>query len=121
MRALSVRQPWAWAIIAGHKKFENRKWQTPYRGSLFIHAGKEMRQSEFEDVLRYAGEDGFTPPEIAQLNRGGIIGRVDLVEIVADGDGDPWFSGPYGWRLKKPRSLPFRRWIGQQRLFDVPD
>jgi hypothetical protein len=118
MKALSIRQPWAWAIIAGHKKFENRKWQTPYRGSLLIHAGKEMRQSDFEKMLRYAREDGFAPPRMAQLERGGIIGHVD---ILTDGKGNKWFSGPYGWWLENPHALPFRPWTGQQRLFDVPD
>ena len=32
MKILSVRQPWAWLIVAGHKDIENRKWRTSYRG-----------------------------------------------------------------------------------------
>lgn len=26
---LTVHQPWAWAIAAGHKPLENRKWKPP--------------------------------------------------------------------------------------------
>ena len=39
VRALTVRQPWAWAIIYGGKDLENRRWRTSYRGPL-IHASK---------------------------------------------------------------------------------
>ena len=38
MLALSVRQPWAWAIARGHKVIENRDWDTRFRGTLAIHA-----------------------------------------------------------------------------------
>lgn len=40
MRALTVRQPWAWALVFGPKRVENRSWSTTYRGELVIHAGK---------------------------------------------------------------------------------
>ncbi len=40
MRALTIRQPWAWAIAVAGKDVENRSWQTSHRGLLAIHAGK---------------------------------------------------------------------------------
>lgn len=40
MKALSVKQPWAWAIIHAGKDIEKRTWRTDYRGPLLIHAGK---------------------------------------------------------------------------------
>src|SRR5437016_10859136 len=42
MKALSVRQPWAWLIVNGHKDIENRSWQTKFRGKLLIHAGQRF-------------------------------------------------------------------------------
>ncbi|MCU1592441.1 MAG: 8, gp08 [Frankiales bacterium] len=39
MKALTVRQPWAWAIATGAKTVENRTRGTAYRGPLAIHAG----------------------------------------------------------------------------------
>jgi hypothetical protein len=39
MMALTIRQPWAWAIAAAGKDVENRSWHTGYRGPLAIHAG----------------------------------------------------------------------------------
>ena len=38
MKALTVCQPWAWAIVEGHKSVENRRWSTAYRGLLLIQA-----------------------------------------------------------------------------------
>lgn len=34
-----MKQPWAWAIAAGHKLVENRSRGTSWRGPLLIHAG----------------------------------------------------------------------------------
>ncbi len=41
MKAISVRQPWAWAILFAHKDVENRTRNIAgsYRGPLVIHAG----------------------------------------------------------------------------------
>lgn len=38
MKALSIRQPYAAAIVDGEKTVELRTWQTPYRGDLLICA-----------------------------------------------------------------------------------
>ena len=39
MKALTVSQPYA-SMIGPEKWVENRRWYTPYRGRLAIHAGK---------------------------------------------------------------------------------
>ena len=119
MKALTIRQPWAWAIVAGHKPFENRSWQTAHRGPLLIHAAKKIIRSEYEDMLRFADEDGFEVPPIGALELGGVVGSVNLVRIVTKAN-SPWFGGPYGWQLTRPRILPFRPWMGQQGLFNIP-
>src|SRR4051794_18968482 len=41
-RVLSLKQPWAWAVSAGKKKVENRSWNTPYRGTVYIHASTKL-------------------------------------------------------------------------------
>lgn len=38
MKALSIRQPWAACIAAGHKDVENRTWGHSHRGLVAIHA-----------------------------------------------------------------------------------
>ncbi|MBY0226527.1 MAG: ASCH domain-containing protein [Hyphomicrobium sp.] len=118
MKVLSVRQPWAWAIIAGHKTIENRRWSTTYRGPLLIHAGQKMRIQDYRRLLDYGDEDGFQVPEREDLHLGGIIGKAVLVDIVTKAKGNPWFEGPYGWCLVEPRKLPFRPLLGKLRLFE---
>ena len=39
MKALTIRQPWADAIVHGTKRTENRTWKTTHRGPVLIHAG----------------------------------------------------------------------------------
>jgi hypothetical protein len=53
-----------------------------------------------------------------QLQLGGIIGQVELVDIVTQSR-SPWFHGPYGWVLTRPRALPFRPTRGCRNLFDI--
>ena len=80
MRAITVRQPWAWAIIHGGKDVENRTRNIAgaYRGPVAIHAGLAFDEHMPRDLA----------PEIVELftarrhyPRGAIIGVVDLVDI----------------------------------------
>ena len=53
--ALSVRQPWAWAIIHAGKDVENRSWQAVNhglrrRGRIAIHAAKGLTRDEYDDA-----------------------------------------------------------------------
>lgn len=41
-RALTVQQPWAFAIAEGLKDVENRTWNTHYRGALAIHTAQTV-------------------------------------------------------------------------------
>lgn len=40
MKCLSIRQPWAWAILYAGKDIENRTWFTYHRGPFLLHASK---------------------------------------------------------------------------------
>lgn len=120
MRALSIRQPYAWAIIAGLKPVENRTWYSGYRGPLAIHAGVSWydgRKNGEEDMLRWARQAGLEPPPSLL---GGIIGVVDMIDCVKDHPSD-WFFGPYGFVLANPRPVPFVPIKGRLGFFDVDD
>ena len=51
MKALSIRQPWAWLILNAGKDIENRSWYTSVRGRVLIHASKGMTLAEYEDAI----------------------------------------------------------------------
>lgn len=118
MRALSIRQPWAWLIVNGHKPVENRDWATEYRGDLLIHASKSLVIHEFELHCQQVHDwFGITVPD--DLARGGIVGRVNLTNCVTELD-SLWFTGPHGFLLSDAQPLPFVAFKGQLGFFHVP-
>jgi len=113
MKALSIRQPWAWLIVYGFKNVENRTWRTSYRGPLLIHAGTRVDPVGYDVAFQL----GVVVPD--DLDLGGIIGQVDIVDCVESMD-SPWFSGPFGFVIANPRPLPFRACRGMLGLFSAP-
>lgn len=85
MRILTVRQPWAYAIMHLGKDVENRSRNIAgdYRGPVAIHAAKTGADYWFDtggagdQIARLAG---FWPG-IVQCPPGAIIGVVDLVDV----------------------------------------
>ena len=127
MKALSIRQPWAWLILHAGKDIENRTWYTPVRGRVLIHAAKGMTQDEYVDgrawvlsLVHHCGLKTVPLPKAAELERGGIVGSVEIFDCLTYSD-SPWFNGPCGFLLRDPRVLPFRPYRGQLGFFDVPD
>lgn len=78
VKALTVQQPWAWAIFRG-KNIENRTQLWKYRGPLAIHAGLCESERGLDDRrIRYQTSlNGIIGP----LHFGKIIGVVDLVDV----------------------------------------
>lgn len=128
--ALSVRQPWAWLIVNGFKDIENRDWRTRHRGPVLIHAAKTLDQTAHELVRNgfhpVTGDNSLHGNHYAlqcylngDLMRGGIVGAVEIVDVVEQSD-SPWFVGRYGFVLRKAQ--PFRRFYpmrGMPGLFPV--
>ncbi|MGB6103633.1 MAG: ASCH domain-containing protein [Pusillimonas sp.] len=118
MKALSIRQPWAWLIVNGHKDIENRSWWTGVRGPVLIHAGKGMTRSEYEDARDLAEQLGITTPAFEDLERGGIVGQAVINRCVKDSE-SPWFFGKYGFVLSDAKPLPFQPLRGQLGFFEA--
>ena len=121
MKALTLVQPWAWMIVYGPKRWENRTWSTTYRGPLIIHAGNSRRMME----------DAYGDPTLArflpcpsELVFSALIGIVELtrIESIQKLTGEPFAEGPWCWRLDRPIPLshpvPMR---GGRRLWNVLD
>jgi hypothetical protein len=126
MKALTVRHPWAWAIIEGGKDVENRSRKTNYRGPLYIHAAQAMDFDAFMDKalvnaeVAYFASQGSGPfGEIAPIDLstcGMVLGTVDLIDChpstecfhFGEPACSPWaFREPdlYHWVLANPRPL----------------
>lgn len=57
---LTIKQPWAGAIVDLQKSPENRSWDTGYRGPLAIHAGKGWDRDGHDAAEEIAGQ--LLPP-----------------------------------------------------------
>jgi len=130
MKALSIRQPWAWAILHAGKRIENRDWRgCSYRGPLLIHASKGCAGIEYSAAVSAIYGMGTEPgepayeiavPDLATLQRGGIVGVCNVVGVTRESS-DPWFCGPLGIVLADVRPLPFVPFKGALGFFEVPD
>ena len=112
MRAISIHQPWAWAIVEGIKRVENRTLFQTTRGRILIHATQKRVSAHL-------------PREVPDdLPQGAIIGRVEIVHCIHISqmtETDPLATGPYCMILESPIKCDPIPWKGQQGIFDVPD
>jgi activating signal cointegrator 1 len=46
MKAITLWEPWATFIAAGHKRYETRSWSTLFRGNIAIHASKRWQRDQ---------------------------------------------------------------------------
>ena len=117
MKALSIRQPWAWAILHAGKDIENRPERIARMAEkligqcIYIHAGLKLDDESALDFM----PDVDCPDE---YDVGGIVGSVEIVGI-SKRSKSPWFSGPWGIMLAKPKTEPFRECRGQLGFFGV--
>jgi hypothetical protein len=106
MKALSIRQPWAWAILYLGKRIENRTWYSGFRGPIYIHAGKTVDRESVEN-LEFAIQKIPEPRPKAYL--GALVGTAVVkdcvrVEQVPD-DQQKWANGPWCFVLDDVRPL----------------
>jgi hypothetical protein len=101
INVVTVKQPWATAILELGKDVENRFWTTNYRGRLYIHSS--LKTDELAHQF-------FEENEILEKLRkaqtfndcGYILGFVDLVDIVTNSTSKWAIEGNYHWILANP-------------------
>ena len=106
MKCLTLRQPYAAAVVLGLRLAEPREGPTDYRGPLLIHAAAGRPSP--------AGLQAYPQVGPEWLVRNAILGVVDLAGCVRRGS-------DYLWVLSNPRPLevpfPCR---GRKGLWDPP-
>jgi hypothetical protein len=123
MKALSIRQPWAWLIVNGQKTIENRTWRTNIRGPVLIHASQKLYRDEWQMFLEDQAALNQPVPDEASLT-GGIVGIVEIIDCIdipqnLDEVDAYWFDGPFGFVLRNAHPLPFQPVKGKLNFFDV--
>jgi hypothetical protein len=117
--ALSIRQPWAWLIVHGHKDIENRDWSTPFRGQLLVHAGLTMTRTYYDQVTEELGNASMLPagglPSYEHLPRSGMVGWTRIHSA------SKWKrGGRFGFMRRNSRPMSFLPWNGRLQFFNVP-
>jgi hypothetical protein len=135
VKAITVQQPWAWAIAEGHKPVENRGQVTHHLGPIAIHAGLKVADASLPDreacvALDRAGGRGnvwdprrFPPPlrpastMLPTLAVGAVIAVAELVDChpavsipAMPGHPEHTCCAPWGDALYETKRGPVTAW-----------
>lgn len=130
MYAITIKQPWVWAIFNAGKDIENRTWELQEKHlntRVYIHSsaqnfkmfGRSNAFTDFElalvNVNKISGSN-LTPEKFIALpdltyNFGAIIGSVEIIGCGWKSANHPSYSrwhqvGCCGFKLKDPILLP---------------
>lgn len=125
MKAFTVYQPYAYAIVSGLKQYETRPQRTNIRGRVAVHAARG--KPRFVTLAL-----DMTLPETIMLHFGAVIGTVEIVDCVPVEEIIPTLTerervlgdyspGRFAWVLRNPimfeKPIPAR---GQQGWWEWP-
>lgn len=139
MKALSFKQPWAWAILFAGKRIENRVRKDGYRPSYCSHRGPLVIHASAHETARFYDESAAwifgrvgieVPAQNSRLmQRGAFIGVCEVIGDVNPDGGRTGAAVDLRWHMKGSYGLvlsedvapidafPFKGMLG---LYDVP-
>jgi hypothetical protein len=101
MRCLSYRDPWGYLVAKGIKPVDNRKWNTSFRGRIYIQVSKTFDEEGYNFIMDHSELTKLIPDIeefvfncVVQLNAGRIIGEVDVTACMRKNTENP--KSPYG-------------------------
>lgn len=107
MLALTLHQPWAWAVAHGGKRVENRTWHPPRSllgHHLAIHAAAPPRRKADRETMMELVRQLGAPLPGQGLTFSAVVAVVKVTGSVEsparlEPDQRKWFIGPLGWTL----------------------
>jgi hypothetical protein len=95
VRAITVRQPWAWAIAHAGKHVENRSRPVSYRGPLLIHTGQQWStRGDHDPRIEAAWESSES--RLAVSLESAVLAVAELVDVHPDATCcRPWGESVY--------------------------
>ena len=125
MKAITLRQPWANAIVHGGKRIENRSWGPPRQGArLALHAGANFDADARDWIAEMTGLNPAAAPWLYDVDRniprGVIVATFEVLGVIHPLSADEdvatwkaagldvrWYMGPpsIGWVIGKVRVL----------------
>lgn len=118
--ALSLKQPWLFAVTDLGKDVENRTWRLPAHCTgvrVLLHASKADDPDGVDIIEHITNTDNCVPRD---LPRQAIVASAIFVRDITRSD-SKWFFGPHGWVIrdviKLPRPAPYP---GKLNFWRVP-
>ena len=128
VKALSLKQPYAWLIANGYLLVDDRTWGTQYRGPMLIHASKGL----YEQYYDYIKANTDIPlPSKDKLEYGGVVGIANLVLCCQPGNIPAGISRQqrahfgglnqayFGFLFEQARTLPLMPCPGKLGIFEI--
>ena len=128
IKALSLKQPFAWLIAHGYLLVDDRSWGTTYRGPILIHASKGLYEAYYDYIRLHTD---IPLPDRSELDYGGVVGMAELVLCSKPGalpagisrEQRAHFGGIhaeyYGFLFARARPLPLMPCPGKLGIFDI--
>lgn len=121
LKALSVKQAWAWLIASGRKPIETRTWATNYRGPILIVSSKaRMKQKDFKCFY-----ERFGPLVALNLKYGkalctaNLVGCRPMTKADEKAAGCELYDGAYSWVLEDVKRIEPFAVKGQLGIYEV--
>jgi hypothetical protein len=128
IKALSLKQPFAWLIANGHLLVDDRSWGTQYRGPVLIHASKGLYEEYYQYIKRHTD---IPIPDKDKLDYGGVVGIARLVLCSKPGELPAGISREqrahfggvhqeyYGFLFAQATPLPLMPCAGKLGIFEI--
>jgi hypothetical protein len=128
LKALSLKQPFAWLIANGYLLVDDRSWGTQYRGPILIHASKGLYEEYYQYIKRHTD---VPIPDRDKLEYGGVVGIAKLVLCSKPGELPAGISREqrahfggvhqeyYGFLFEQATPLPLMPCAGKLGIFEV--
>lgn len=111
--ALTLLQPWAWAVFHAGKDVENRIWWANYRGPVWLTSSAHVSKTYFRNACAVLRERaGIVAPAYEELVFGHVLGLVTIVDCILPG-------GVQSAGFVKPGTAR-RRFLADGRLDGTP-
>lgn len=107
-RALSIRQPWAWAVLHAGKTVENRSWPTEFRGLIYVHASRLDDLDSIEEFEKICRRLKIPVPNVHTLPQRALVGTVEITSCLHIDDvprSNRWAFGEFCFGLANPQPL----------------
>ena len=111
MKAISIKNPWAYDILCGYKNFEYRTWQTKHRGDLLICSSANPK---IKGMISGHALIVCNLSDITRVTRSNFL-KLELDEPPEDSE------KIFAWHLTNFRMIKPFKVKGKLNLFEIDD